>query len=175
MTKPKLTQSEAQALLNKYSLPEPVVLLGIRGYYKKTMGNPVKNDRNIYDDAIFIVAPDFFGSFNANTDPSVTRKGVSVLKPGVHYYKKGRHKINSPKGYDALRPATPGEKLPVIRDEVGESLGIAINIHRGGYNTTSSLGCQTVYPTQWESFIKTVYDQMKRYDQKKIPYVLIEF
>jgi hypothetical protein len=60
-----------------------------------------------------------------------------------------------------------------LRDNRGEDTGwFGINIHKGGYNSTSSLGCQTIYPTQWQSFINTVYDQLKRYKQTKLPYVL---
>ena len=65
-------------------------------------------------------------------------------------------------------------KFPVIRDSEGESMGIAINIHKGGYNNTSSLGCQTIYPSQWDGFINLVYSEMNRYNQKTIPYLLVE-
>lgn len=172
MNKPKLTQVEALGVLNKYSLTAPVQLLGIRGYYKKTMGNPIENDRGIYDDAIFIVAPDMFIPYNANTDPSTFRKGIANLKKGVWFYRPGKHKINSPNGYPALVQA---DKVTVLRDGVGEDTGwFGINIHKGGYNTTSSLGCQTIYPTQWESFINTVYDQLRRNKQKIVPYILTE-
>lgn len=172
MNKPKLTQAEALAILNKFSLTQPVQILGIRGYYKTTMGNPVKNDRGIYDDAIFIISPDMFGSFNANTDPSAFRTGIANLKTGVWWYKPGKHKINSPSGYPALIQA---DKVTVLRDGQGDDTGFfGINIHKGGYNSTSSLGCQTIFPTQWESFINTVYDQMKRYKQTKVPYILID-
>lgn len=173
MNKPKLTQAEALKIMNKnYLFAVDVKLLGLRGYYKKTMGNPVKNDRGIYDDAIFILSPDIFAAFNANTDPSNFRKGIANLKNGLWWYKPGKHKITSPTGYPALVQAAP---VTVLRDEVGEDTGwFGINIHKGGYNTTSSLGCQTIYPMQWDSFINTVYDQLKRYDQKKVPYVLIE-
>lgn len=170
MTQPKLTHTEALGILSKYSLPNPVILLGIRGYYKKTMGNPVKNDRGIYDDAIMIIGPDFYLPFNANTDPSTYKTGIANLVPGVWFYKPGKHKINSPNGYPALVQAAP---VTVLRDNKGEDTGwFGINIHKGGYNSTSSLGCQTIYPTQWNSFINTVYDQLKRYKQIKIPYVL---
>jgi lysozyme len=53
-------------------------------------------------------------------------------------------------------------------------MGIAINIHRGGYRTTSSEGCQTIYPSQWDGFINLVYSEMSRYNQKTIPYLLVE-
>jgi len=151
-----------------------VILVGVRGYYRDSMGEVGKNDRGIYDDAMFVIAPDFFGSWNANTDPSYSdrqKPDVSVLSPGVHLYKKGKHKIASPLGYAAFRPATPNEELPVTRSGK-PSFGVAINIHKGGINGTSSLGCQTIPPDQWDSFRSTVYMLMDRYDQSVIPYVL---
>ena len=43
MTKPKMTLKELKALINlahpDYEIPA-LVLVGIRGYYKKTLGNP---------------------------------------------------------------------------------------------------------------------------------------
>jgi hypothetical protein len=172
MNKPKLTQAEAQILLNPFNLTDIVQVLGIRGYYKQTMGNPVKNDRGIYDDALFILSPDIFAAYNANTDPSVYRPGIATLTLGVWRYKPGKHKINSPQGYPAF---VQNAKVTVHRDGEPEDTGwFGINIHRGGYNTTSSLGCQTIYPTQWESFRSTVNDQLKRYNQRDFPYILIE-
>jgi lysozyme len=93
------------------------------------------------------------------------------LSPGVHLYRKGKHKIASPLGYAAFRPANANEELPVTRSGK-PSVGVAINIHKGGVNGTSSLGCQTIPPAQWESFRSTVYMLMDRYDQSVIPYVL---
>ncbi|MCK7558716.1 hypothetical protein MKQ70_28485 [Chitinophaga sedimenti] len=54
-----------------------------------------------------------------------------------------------------------------------------INIHRGGYNTTSSLGCQTIHPTQWDSFINLAKDQAsriwgQRWNKEVVPYILID-
>lgn len=172
MTQPKLTQAEAQAKLNPFNITDVVKVLGIRGYYKTTMGNPVKNDRGIYDDALFIISPDIFAAFNGNTDPSAFKPGIANLKLGVWRYKPGKHKINSPLGYPAFVQA---DQVTVLRDGQGEDTGFfGINIHKGGFNSTSSLGCQTIYPEQWESFRATLYDQLKRYNQKDFPYVLIE-
>ncbi|MES2620181.1 MAG: hypothetical protein V4615_04945 [Bacteroidota bacterium] len=175
-SKPKLTQADALKYLTRFNLAEySVILLGIRGYYKQTMGNPLKNDRGIYDDAIFVLTPDSFVSFNANTDPSVSRKGMAVLKSNsVYLYKIGMHNMKNP--YKALRQFG---RVTVIRDGAGEATDTPaapfyIDIHRGGYNTTSSLGCQTVPPTQWAAFLSLVEDQLKRYGQKIIPYVLVE-
>ena len=40
--------------------------------------------------------------------------------------------------------------------------GVAINIHRGGNTTTSSEGCQTIPPRQWDTFIAQVDTLAKR-------------
>jgi lysozyme len=170
-SKPQLTQDAVREILNKNGITEKVAVVGIRGYYRKTMGNPLKNDRGIYDDALFIISPDFFASYNANTDPSKFANAIAVLKLGKWRYKPGKHKINSPNGYPAFVQAGP---VTVIRDGVGEDTGwFGINIHKGGYNSTSSLGCQTIYPTQWD-FEKTLNAQLKRHGQKEFWYVLIE-
>ena len=174
-SRPQQAKSKTQALLTKARVDDAVALVGIRGYYRDSMGVPGENDRGIYDDAIFLVSPNAYASFNANTDPSIRRKGIAVLKPGVHRYRKGKHGLSKPGGgYPALRPANSAEELPVTRDETGDSMGIAINIHKGGFRTTSSEGCQTIYPSQWESFISLVYSEMDRAGQKTIPYLLTE-
>lgn len=154
---------------------EPLVLVGVRGYYRDTMGEVGKNDRGIYDDALFIVSANHFTSWNANTDPSAWRKGIASLALGVHRYKRGNHGISKPGGgYPAFRPATKNEELPVTRDGVSVPwAGVAINIHRGGNNTTSSLGCQTLPPVQWDSFYAALSGEMKRHNVKDFPYLLI--
>jgi lysozyme len=174
--KPQLTKADAEKILTAHSLSKyPVKILGIRGYYKKTMGNPLKNDVGIYDDALFVVSDKVFMSFNANTDPSVLRPGIAQLKPGLHLYKRGNHGISRPGGgYPALRPATPGERLPVLRSGK-DDYGIAINIHKGSLTHTSSEGCQTLYPSQWGEFITTIYQLTKSAGQEVIPYVLVEY
>jgi lysozyme len=173
-SKPQMIRDAVEQLALPYNMTDKVYLVGIRGYYEDTMGEKGKNDRGIYDDAIFIVSPDQFHSFNANCDPSIKRKNIATLVPGVHMYRKGKHGISKPGGgYPALRPATKGEALPVMRDEAGLSMGIAINIHKGSYRSTSSEGCQTIYPDQWQEFITRVYKLMDQYNQKTIPYLLI--
>lgn len=154
----------------------PVALLGVRGYYLDTMGAKGKNDRKIYDDAIFIVGPELaYAGFNANTDPGAFRQGIATLEPGVHLYRKGMHGISRKNPYPAFRPATDGERLPVRRDgQEGIVSGVALNIHKGSRFSVSSEGCQTVFPGQWGEFQKLGYALMDRYSQTRIPYVLIE-
>ena len=175
-SQPKLSHVDALRLIEPFNLSQYAVkLLGVRGYYKKTLGNPLANDRGIYDDAIFVLSPDGFTAYNANTDPSVKRNGIAVLKAGnVYLYKIGLHNMKNP--YKALRQYG---RVTVIRDGGKEETDTAkapfyIDIHKGGYNTTSSLGCQTVPPAQWLSFLHNVEDQLKRYKQTIIPYALVE-
>ncbi len=169
-SRPQITLPELMKRVGKR--PAEVFLVGWPGYYLDTMGEKGKNDRGIYDDAIFLVSPSAYVTFNANVDPSVLRRGIATLEPGTHLYRKGPHGISRGNPYPAFRPATRGEALPVRRDgQAQPSMGIAINIHRGGWNSTSSEGCQTLPPSQWDGFQNLVYAEMDRYQQKTIPYV----
>lgn len=163
----------------------PVVVVGIRGYYKDTMGAPGVNDRGIYDDALFLDSPDAFVAFNGNTDPSAYRagqgtganKGMASLNPGLWY----AHGFGQHKGKYLALCQRLGE-VTVTRDgnpPYTDTGYFGINIHKGGYQTTSSEGCQTIHPDQWNGFISLVTDQAKRYhgtrwDKVVIPYLLID-
>lgn len=176
--KPRISAEAVEKIVRDHKVKDPVVLVGIRGYYAKTFSDPKKgqtlgNDRGIYDDAIMLLTPTAYATFNANADPSIFRRGIATLAEGVHPYKKGRHGISRGEGYPALRPATTGERLPVRRDgQAGTTFGVALNIHRGGLNTTSSEGCQTIHPEQWPAFIALVYEEMDRHKRAIIPYIL---
>lgn len=152
-------------------------VLGVRGYYRDSMGKPGVNDRSIYDDAIFVVGPETFVAFNANVDPSAFKKGVASLIPGWYPYRPGNHGISRPGGgYPAFRPATKDEALPVTRDgETGRSErdGIAINIHKGSVRSTSSAGCQTLHPASWAAFHSLVHVEMKKAGLTRFWYGLI--
>lgn len=186
--KPRLSAEELHELLIPYAIDReqhPLIIVGIRGYYKDTMGAPHVNDRGIYDDALFIDTPSATVAFNGNTDPSGYRKGhgtgaakgMATLKPGAWFV----HRFDLHRGkYLAL--CQRAGVVTVTRDGTppSDDTGMfGINIHRGGYNTTSSEGCQTIHPSQWESFIALAVDQAKRFFGDKwknttVPYVLIE-
>jgi lysozyme len=186
MAKPRAPRSivlaTAQAIWGKQRPGEPfpeMLVVGIRGYYRDLHGVPGVNDRGIYDDAAFVIGPETFAAFNANTDPSRFRTGVASLLAGCHPYKPGRHGISrADGGYPAFRPATRNEELPVKRDgelEVPSSRpGVAINIHRGARNNTSSLGCQTIHPDQWEAFYAIARSEMKKAGFGRFWYVMAE-
>lgn len=170
--RPMASRATIATLLSRASVDAPVALVGIRGYYRDTMGAPGTNDRGIYDDAIFLLAPNCFAAFNANTDPSVTRTRMAVLTAGLWKYKVGTHGLSRPAAQQYTALVQAGE-VTVLRDGTGPDTGhFGINIHRGGRGTTSSRGCQTVWPDQWPAFIALVRSELKRAGQTVIPYLL---
>lgn len=174
--RPKQTREQTLTILKGYNIEGEFALLGIRGYFKDTMGVPGQNDRGIYDDAIFLLTPTAYVAFNANVDPSVHRPGIASLKPGKYRYKVGIHGLSKPKDkqYKALVQAGP---VDLIRDGGAEERGVfrGINIHKGYNTTTGSEGCQTIPQAggQWDSFIALVEAEMKRHGKREIPYILV--
>ena len=161
MTRPRLSRGQIISKLpSGTSFP---CIVGIRGYFKDEMGKKGVNDRGIYDDAIYIVETNLAFAFNGNTDPS--RHGMNN-KIGIHGLSKEKSKQ-----YEALVQEEP---VTVKRDvtETEHKGFFGINIHKGGWNTTSSEGCQTIHPSQWDEFMTLV----KAYfpSGKNIPYILIE-
>jgi lysozyme len=172
LAKPKQSKEQTFDLIR--SVSAPVALLGVRGYYKQMGRNPLGNDIDIYDDALFLWSESGYMSFNANTDPSITRPRVATLKSGIWQYRLGTHNITKAKSqqYPALVQAAP---VTVVRHGAGEDTGwFGINIHRGSRTTTSSLGCVTIPPSQWGEFFTVVKGEMNRAKVNRIPLVLIE-
>ncbi len=162
-----------------------LTVVGVRGYYRDTLGAVGRNDRAMYDDALFLISDDAFVAFNGNTDPSGFRagsgrgagKGMASLNPGVWpVYRFDLHNGQ----YLAL--CQRAGQVTVTRDgrpPYPDTGMFGINIHRGGVRTTSSEGCQTIPPDQWPAFIATAQDQAKRaygpdWKGEVITYVLLE-
>ena len=158
---------------------DSVILIGIRGYYKDSMGAKGKNDRGIFDDAAFWLnlKTGFIATYNYNTDPTGYRKGkgtgsskgMANLKAGCWKYQTGLHR-----GYAAFRQAAP---VTVIRDGEPpyEDTGMfGVNLHSASVSTTSSLGCQTLPVDQWDDFKATGYKLLKDAGQKTFCYILLE-
>lgn len=161
------------------------VLVAIRGYYLDSMGEWGKNDRGIYDDAIILLTPTDCHAYNGNTDPSRYRSGMAQLvAPQRVRYRLGYHGYNSAHGHPAFRQDT---SVIVRRDaDTGHGHKLAdgsftdlggsrfwINLHRGGYSTTSSAGCQTVPPSQWTEFYQKCVGVMDGFNQLSINYYLL--
>jgi lysozyme len=163
---------------------------GIRGYYEDSMGAPGRNDRGLYDDAIFLVGPGLFKAYNGNTDPSRVRKGrgtgaakgMAVLRPGLYRcHRFDVHRRGTAGAHEAL--CQRAGIVTVTRDGVtGDYVhagSFGINIHRGGATRTNSEGCQTVPPAQWGEFIAAATAAAKRLHGARwrsaiVPYALIE-
>lgn len=171
--RPMQPREVTAALLGDRGVRTALALVGVRGYFRDTMGAREKNDRGIYDDAIFLVSPSAYAAFNANTDPSAFRPRIASLQPGLWHYRIGTHGLSRPKSQQ-YRALVQAADVTVARDGAKPETGrFGINIHRGGYGTTSSLGCQTIYPDQWPAFIGLVAAELKRWAQSVVPYLLI--
>ena len=169
-SRPKQTREQTETVLRQNLMTlDNAVLVGVRGYYLDSMGKVGRNDQAQYDDAIFLISPTIYKTFNANTDPQKAGYKHAMLSPGKYEFYKGKHKGK----YDALRPYPEGVRLPCTRDGVVSTCG-ATNIHKGGYRDTFSEGCQTIWPDQYAEFIRLVYGEMTKYGQKTIRYLLIE-
>ena len=95
---------------------------------------------------------------------------MAVLNKGAWNYKCGLHRGK----YKAFRQAA---KVTVTRDgdPPYEDEGyFGINIHSGGWETTSSAGCQTVPPDQWTAFRTTLEFELKNNNQKVFKYLLFD-
>jgi len=192
-----ITKEEALSILQKNGITDQISLLGIRSKDNKI---------NVYDDVIALITPNSFDAYPANTDPSVNRKGVAALQPGVYLYKRGLHGIShlnlDNTGDKAILqqlldtgkdyPAIAGRLLPywalrqagpvtLLREgqtkpetEIDPANWPWIDIHRGGVNTTSSLGCQTIRPDLWPSFRDKVFSALHDHNQTIIKYCLIQ-
>lgn len=177
--RPSSTRQQIVKLTNNYSGYPYIV--GLRGYFKE-LGRPNKNDRGLYDDAIFFVTANEMFAFNANTDPGWygynsdpdTRAGVATLKEGTWEYVIGMHR-----GSTVHEALIQHGNFTVYRDgnktsgkKIEDTGRFGINLHRGGSKSTSSAGCQTIPPSQWNEFF---YQTVKKYVKKGqiIKYFLI--
>lgn len=179
-SKPQITRQRVDALLKRHSIDLTkvgCVLIGVRGYYRDSMGKKGKNDIGVYDDAFIWVDATDMATFNGNTDPSRYYQRVATLVAALYWYKKGLHGVSRGNPYPAFRQAGP-VRVRRFQAKDGsfkeEPLGDTINIHRGGANTTSSAGCQTVPPDQWGAF-KAYGDMLiARHKLARFPYLLVE-
>ena len=136
-------------------------ILAVRAYYRDSMGEVGKNDLNQYDDGFFIVDGDKMTSWNGNTDP--VRLGwnadadgyMARLHTGCWKMRSRMHRNK----YQAF--GQDGKDVSVDRVKADGTVAevdtgsFGIDLHPGGVNTTSSLGCQTVPRDQWDDFNET--------------------
>lgn len=168
----------------------PVRLLGVRGYFRDSVGRKGANDLGYYDDAIALVTPDTILTFNANVDPVAAGWNAGVdkyyaqLEPGVWPLRQGPHRGRP----NHLRQLTDEEAelaflhryfdderrwgefkvRRITADGVGQTeWGCQnINVHEGTARGTASWGCQTIVPEQWSEFAREVYAAMNAHGQR---------
>lgn len=179
-SKPQIKKEDVLKILAKQSKVDedlsPLTIIGIRGYYSKSMGTTQGNDINLYDDAVILIGKGVFATYNFNTDPSFVKKNgrsLAMLNTGTYKFARGKHRGK----YNALRAYPEGVVLPCTRDGKPATCSF-INIHKGGVSPSTagltwSEGCQTVPSPQWDSFITTVYSQMTKYNMKTVDYILM--
>lgn len=177
--KPKLSREQLLERIKEYDISEyPLVIVGIRGYYLNSMGAPGKNDRGIYDDALFILTDQHFSAWNGNTDPSKFRDGIAVLAPGFWpCYRFDNHRGKT--SYPAICQRVANVVVNRDNGKKNHSGMFGINIHNGGWGTTGSLGCQTTPPDQWDDFYLSAKSEAvriwgDRWDKETVLYILIE-
>lgn len=190
--RPNANLASLAALVAPYGIDGgkyPLIVIGIRGYFAAAGTSP-GNERNIYDDALFLYAPTLglAKGFNGNTDPSKIRpghgqgsaRGMASLNAGVWYaYRFDIHGSKVAPHEALCQRAAP---VTVTRDgspSYQDSGLFGINIHRGGNYTTSSEGCQTIPPVQWDEFINTAQEAgrqlfLAEWRQRVVPYALID-
>ncbi len=179
-SRPQMSRADVEKIIKHFQIDmevSPVCVVAVRGYYMDTMGVPGKNDRGIYDDAAFVCTPTLFTSVNWNTDASRERKGsgkgegkgMAMLAPGVWDYQIGKHKKIYPAGVQADAVAVIRDGNPPYSD-IG---WFGINHHPGSEVGTSSLGCQTAPPNQFDSYIQPIVAELKRYGKETYKYILI--
>jgi lysozyme len=157
-----------------------VNLVCIRGYYLDSMGVKGQNDRGIYDDAAIWYRPESFYTFQGNTDPSRVRKGFGFgASKGMANVKVGRWPKYFPGMHNGSVPHLAfrqGGPITVVRDGNPnyENTGMfGCNVHRGGVNGTSSLGCITIAPKLWTLFKATGDAYLKAAGQKEFDLIMV--
>jgi lysozyme len=161
------------------AFPE-LFLLGVRGYFSESIGKP-GNDISAYDDALFLVSPLGFSSWNANVDPSrygvnknAEGKCMARLAPGcwkmISRIHRGKYQAFGQGGHEVTVERIDAHGK-VAQTETG---CFGINIHLGGVNGTSSEGCQTLPPEQWPDFRKTLNAALHLHDASYFHYILID-
>jgi lysozyme len=181
-SKPQATLEQIEKIIEPYKSrlkkSDQVILVGVRAYYRDSMGTTGRNDYGMYDDALFWVAPSALGAYNANTDPSRlgwnpnAQKFMARLRAGCWRYIEWKHKQQYwafGQGSNKVAVDRVKEDGTVAKTETGV---FGINVHRGGSKGTSSEGCVTLVPNQWEQFKDQGYYLLDRFDQDEFPFIL---
>jgi hypothetical protein len=87
------------------------------------------------------------------------------------------HELGSVQAYWAALELKGARRVPSDNPEwpdIEYKMPRLINIHRGASDSTSSKGCQTVPPAQWQEFITSVKAALHDHKQELVTYLLLE-
>lgn len=155
--KPRLGMIEVEKWIPEGVPSDEIVLLGVRGYFSDQFGN----DRNKYSSAFFLRLNGSVYGFRGNTLPSSygqnpeTLRYYPVLQPGTAMRYRVASYLSPIDG--KRRPALVQDSpVSVLRDGASERTTgrYGIHIHSGGYDSTGSWGCQTIWPPDFAELLK---------------------
>lgn len=180
-SRPQIKDAETDKLAARFFTSEipKVLVIGIRGYFRDSVGKAGQNDLGVWDDAVLVYENGTLRkTFNGNTDPSKVNADLAMLDTGIYQFYKGIHRSR----ISAFRAYPEGVRLKCKRQNSKgvwyESWCSAINFHDGGLNDTWSAGCQTVINQgvhrQFIEFRTLVYSLMDASKLKTFTYLLID-
>lgn len=197
MNKPTLTREQAELLLKPFNLERKVIVLAIRGYgdgvneigiyddcwalitpeYFKVYN--ANTDPSRLTRGVAVLQPgvyDYIRGLHGISHLNMEDPGDKALFNRLQNTQKDLDPIpNRLLPYWAFRQAS---NVTVLREGSTEPQTDSpagrfwIDLHKGGYNTTSSAGCQTIYPDQWVDFRNSGFYYMAKYNEK-LAYVLV--
>lgn len=196
---PTFTRDQAQAFLDQHGITDKVVLLGYRapgsqyGQYDDTIALICPTDYTEYKGNTL---PSKWETGIAKLIPGVYdyRKGLhgihhfADLSPEQHTEVAAWLAANPGKDhvpiagkilpYWAYRQAGPvtinRDGSPTLEQDGWPGNPAWIDIHCGGWNGTSSLGCQTIHPQYWIAARSLGFGAMDQWGQTVIKYCLIQ-
>ena len=200
MKKITITRDDVEKILAAHpEVTSKVVVVGIRGYDEDSNQIGIYDDAAaILSPDVFKVYNFNTDPSRALPGVAVLQPGVYEYAKGIHgihhlnlNVQADRALYNQLQGGKLDLDPIPGRILPywalrqhsnvTIKRQGSDALltdspasRFWIDIHRGGYNTTSSEGCQTVFPDQWIDFRKTVFEEMDKNNLTEIQYLLIQ-
>ncbi len=202
MNKPVLTRAQAIEIAGDSYAGEKVFILGVRGFMESVGGNKkgIYDDAVflVTEDGVegfnFNTDPSI-----DRTGIAVLQPGKYAYTQGLHglHHLDTKNNLEDRVIYNTLiahhkdiPPPQPGKIIPywafrqagpvtLLRDGKTEaevdgwpSDPAWIDIHKGGVNTTSSEGCQTVLPDEWQDFRYKGYAAMDKDSLHEIFYIL---